>query len=773
MVTAADEAPVNDASLKAAAMAEEGRAELRDNRYDRGRELLEQAHGIDPSDESIAKSLRQAEALIAGEQLRVRKDADAAALRSQLDAVDARQAVQRAELLAQQGRHFEARERLAQARALLAPAAADAADVDAQTRLSHIDALDQEFSRQEGERRAQARDRDHLRVAAEDRARIDVTQDRSLLDERLQRIGALKERKLYELALSHCRALLRDFPGEPRAEEAFAQLLEATHEQRRLDAKEREIELRQEVVERIERSLIPTGFDGSPSYPEDWHLRHLDLNRLDSPVELEPWHEALLDRLGRRVSFNFDAADLTEASNLLAKQGSINLVIDPAIAAADNRLTLKADNMRLDSALSWLTRLSGTTWQVYNGAVYIGDQAESTTVMSVYDIADLSFPAVDQAGMTLGFSTQGTGGSFATFQQGEPAATVSPEDVVDLIQSSVSPDAWDDEANSIVIRGTTLFVTAPRQVHVLLNEFLTAQAHAKNILVHIDAKWLEINDGYLEEIGVDWGASASILQTPNGGFQPGFQSGTQTSSFIGNVRNRLPTALVSPQPLTAGSGLSLNVMRLGGAQVAAVLAAIERKNQARILDAPSIATLNGVRGSCFFGTQIAFISDYEVVSENLDPTISVLNIGANLDIKPFVSADRKHVVMEFRPALASARFFVELINAPRILPIDPPPPPPGGPLPPPPDIVAYPIELPNVAIKEVATTIDIPDRGTILVGGFGRHIEETASAKVPFLGHIPYLGRLFGRRGRYSDRSQLFLLATVNIITYQEAEARL
>jgi type II secretory pathway component GspD/PulD (secretin) len=348
---------------------------------------------------------------------------------------------------------------------------------------------------------------------------------------------------------------------------------------------------------------------------------------------------------------------------------------------------------------------------------------------------------------------------------------VSPEDVVDLIQSSVSPDTWDDEAYSIVIRGTSLFVTAPRQVHVLLNEFLTSQAHAKNILVHIDAKWLEINDGYLEEIGVDWGASASILQTPNGGFQPGFQSGTQTSSFIGNVRNRLPTALVSPQPLTAGSGLSLNVMRLGGAQVAAVLAAIERKNQARILDAPSIATLNGVRGSCFFGTQIAFISDYEVVSENLDPTISVLNIGANLDIKPFVSADRKHVVMEFRPALASARFFVELINAPRILPTGPTVP--GGPLPPPPVITAYPIELPNVAIKEVATTIDVPDRGTILVGGFGRHIEETASAKVPFLGHIPYLGRLFGRRGRYSDRSKLYLLATVNIITYQEAEARL
>ena len=32
---------------------------------------------------------------------------------------------------------------------------------------------------------------------------------------------------------------------------------------------------------------------------------------------------------------------------------------------------------------------------------------------------------------------------------------------------------------------------------------------------------------------------------------------------------------------------------------------------------------------------------------------------------------------------------------------------------------------------------------------------------------------LFGKRGRYSERSKLYLLATVNIITYDELEARL
>jgi type II secretory pathway component GspD/PulD (secretin) len=67
----------------------------------------------------------------------------------------------------------------------------------------------------------------------------------------------------------------------------------------------------------------------------------------------------------------------------------------------------------------------------------------------------------------------------------------------------------------------------------------------------------------------------------------------------------------------------------------------------------------------------------------------------------------------------------------------------------------------------------IPDGGTVLVGGFGAHIEQQMSAKIPFLGHIPFLGRLFGKRGRYSDRSQLYLLTTVHIINYEELEAKL
>jgi type IV pilus assembly protein PilQ len=87
--------------------------------------------------------------------------------------------------------------------------------------------------------------------------------------------------------------------------------------------------------------------------------------------------------------------------------------------------------------------------------------------------------------------------------------------------------------------------------------------------------------------------------------------------------------------------------------------------------------------------------------------------------------------------------------------------------------VTYPIELPNLTVREAATTLTIPDRGSVLIGGFGNVAEESTSSKIPFLGNIPYLGRLFGHRGRYSDHQKLYLMATITIISYDEQEAKL
>jgi type II secretory pathway component GspD/PulD (secretin) len=328
-------------------------------------------------------------------------------------------------------------------------------------------------------------------------------------------------------------------------------------------------------------------------------------------------------------------------------------------------------------------------------------------------------------------------------------------------------------------------VTAPPRIHLLIQQFIRSQSHVKNVLVRVEARWLTLDDGYLEEIGVNWTTTNGLLRLP-GNPEPtdGYHRATNEFDHSGSLINNLPATAVNPNPATFGTGLTLQGTLVKATQLSAILTAVERSTRGTILESPTVTTISGVRSTCFFGREFAYISDYDVgggggqngLSSTLDPKITVLNLGASLDIKPYVSSDGKYVTMEFRPALVTLEsLFEETITVPRFFPTGFNGAGNGG-------IGAitgnvitqgFTIEFPNVLVEEVGTNVIIPDGGSLLVGGFGHHVEQTTSTEIPFLGHIPYVGRLFGQRGRYSNRSQLYLLATVHIINYQELEAKL
>lgn len=749
----------------AAPLIAEARVAQAEGRFAAARDLYERALLADAGAADARTGLAEVAALASGAPASIASETPSTSIHDQLALAEAREAIERAELLAGDGRPDQALAQLDRSRALLAPLVGGELVAREQAR---VEALTATITRDQ--RAAQGVDVAAGRREAIDEARIvravEAHAQTSVLDERLARILELQRSEDYDTALALCRRLVSDHPGEPRAEQLFAKLIEQVHEQRVTSTKEQDRYLRQEIVERISRSLIPEGFDGRPIFPLDWTARTAERGAANTETALPEWHRRIQQRLAQRLTFRFEDTNFAEALDYLAAQGGFNLIVDPQVLAqGDRTITLIAEGMRIDSALSWLCRMAGTGWSISRQAVYVGPDPENEQVRANYDVAHLVFQAIDQPGRTLSFSSGGgTGTGFDLFgAAAEAPAALAPEDFVDLLQSAVSPKSWTEEGNAIEIRGSTLFVTAPPSVHELVREFVRSESAVSRVVVHVDARWLTINDGFLEEIGVDWGRADSLLR-PVGATttSPGyFHSPGGHTALQGDLINRLPATAVQPNPLIDGTGLYLSFLRIGATQVSAMLHALERKKQGRILARPSLATLNGVRGNVFVGDQVAYIGDYTVVNDVLDPTIEVLNIGATLDIKPYVSADLKYVTMELQPALATYSMFTDVINAPVLVA----------------DaftgFAGYPIELPNVAVRSVGTTVTVPDKATLLVGGFGRHIDESGSSKLPFLGHIPYLGRLFGRRGRYSDRSQLYLLVTVNIITYDEAEAKL
>jgi type II secretory pathway component GspD/PulD (secretin) len=141
----------------------------------------------------------------------------------------------------------------------------------------------------------------------------------------------------------------------------------------------------------------------------------------------------------------------------------------------------------------------------------------------------------------------------------------------------------------------------------------------------------------------------------------------------------------------------------------------------------------------------------------------------SLEVRPLVSSDRKYVTLDFEPMLVKGDLTAAAIQtASNLILAD------GGD-----GVIVYDlplglvIQLPSVEVVQARTRVMIPDGGSIIVGGLRRLRRETSKAQVPLLGNIPFVGRLFGRRGRYEDNRELHLLVSAKIFIYPELETQL
>ncbi|MCX8082074.1 MAG: hypothetical protein N3D17_01555 [bacterium] len=81
-------------------------------------------------------------------------------------------------------------------------------------------------------------------------------------------------------------------------------------------------------------------------------------------------------------------------------------------------------------------------------------------------------------------------------------------------------------------------------------------------------------------------------------------------------------------------------------------------------------------------------------------------------------------------------------------------------------------EAPTTAKRSVDTTLIVPNKKTVVLGGLVRDDTENTVKKVPFFGDIPLLGKLFRYNSKKSTKTNLLIFITPNIITtFEEAEA--
>lgn len=72
--------------------------------------------------------------------------------------------------------------------------------------------------------------------------------------------------------------------------------------------------------------------------------------------------------------------------------------------------------------------------------------------------------------------------------------------------------------------------------------------------------------------------------------------------------------------------------------------------------------------------------------------------------------------------------------------------------------------VPSINTNEVATQVLVGNGETVVLGGIFQSQVSTQITKTPFLGDIPYLGRLFKRTDYIDERSELLIFITPKIV---------
>lgn len=372
-----------------------------------------------------------------------------------------------------------------------------------------------------------------------------------------------------------------------------------------------------------------------------------------------------------------------------------------------------------------------------------------------------------------------------------------------LIQQTIEPDSWLAAGGSSTIMpyqaNLSLVVSAPQTTHEKITDLLESLRQLQDLQVNVEVKFITLSDNFFERIGVDFDIKVDnaprSIPLPNQGPSTvvGLSSGltsTGIPAFTSDLNLRLTqdsfTSAVPPfGNFDAGSGASLGLAILSDLELFFFMNAAQGDSRTNILQAPRVTMFDGQTASIqdtitrpFVTTLIPVVADFAVAQQ---PVIMMVNEGTVLNVQAVVSPDKRFVRVTLNPTFSridrvdtftfegsrttrstSSTTGSNVLN-------------PNGTISnrdeEDEDIISgSTVQQPSVGFTNIATTVSVPDGGTILLGGIKRMREGRIERGVPILSKIPYVNRLFKNTAIGRETSTLMMTVTPRIIIQEEQE---
>ncbi|PKQ41442.1 type IV pilus secretin PilQ [Pseudomonas sp. YY-1] len=423
---------------------------------------------------------------------------------------------------------------------------------------------------------------------------------------------------------------------------------------------------------------------------------------------------------GEKLSLNFQDIDVRSVLQLIADFTDLNLVASDTVAG---NITLRLQNVPWDQALDLVLKTKGLDKRQIGNVLLVApadeiaarERQELESQKQIAELAPLRRELIQ-------------------------VNYAKAADMAKLFQSVTSADGSADVRGSVTVDDRTNSIIA-YQTQERLDELrrIIAQLDIPVRQVMIEARIVEANVNYDKALGVRWGGASRrgnwSLYGKDGAtsFDEGqaYLPGSDTVGDFTLEDGVAPVPFVDMGVAASTSGIGIGFLT-DNLVLDLQLSAMESSGNGEIVSQPKVVTADKETAKILKGQEVP----YQEASSSGATTTSFKEAALSLEVTPQITPDNR-IIMDVK-VTKDAPDFQRAVNG-----------------------------VPPINKNEVNAKVLVSDGETIVIGGVFENTQTKAVEKVPFLGDVPYLGRLFRRDIVRDNKTELLVFLTPRIMNNQ------
>jgi type IV pilus assembly protein PilQ len=426
---------------------------------------------------------------------------------------------------------------------------------------------------------------------------------------------------------------------------------------------------------------------------------------------------------GEKLSLNFQDIDVRSVLQLIADFTDLNLVASDTVAG---NITLRLQNVPWDQALDLVLKTKGLDKRQVGNVLLVApadeiaarERQELESQKQIAELAPLRRELIQ-------------------------VNYAKAADMAKLFQSVTSADgASSDIRGSVTVDERTNSIIA-YQTQDRLDELrrIIAQLDIPVRQVMIEARIVEANVDYDKALGVRWGGAtrrgnwsvygkdgATSFDNDSGQV---YLPGTDTVGNVSLQDGVAPVPFVDMGVLGSTSGIGIGFLT-DNVTLDLQLSAMEKTGNGEIVSQPKVVTSDKETAKILKGQEVP----YQEASSSGATSTSFKEAALSLEVTPQITPDNR-IIMEVK-VTKDAPDFARALNG-----------------------------VPPINKNEVNAKVLVNDGETIVIGGVFSNTQTKGVEKVPFLGDLPFLGRVFRRDIVSDNKAELLVFITPRIMNNQ------